>query len=118
MSNESHITVVVNGALGRMGQTVMSAVDADPALQLVAGIDSAASGATVSAPGTGEVPLAADAASSIAAKSPQVIVDFSNATGAMDVARAALPAGVLNLQLLWLASQKHEYYLKHYQTHR
>ena len=94
MSNESHITVVVNGALGRMGQTVMSAVDADPALQLVAGIDSAASGATVSAPGTGEVPLAADAASSIAAKSPQVIVDFSNATGAMDVARAALPAGV------------------------
>ena len=94
MSNESQITVAVNGALGRMGQTVMSAVDADDATQLVAGIDSAASGATVSAPGTGEVLLGADAASVIAATSPQVIVDFSNATGAMDVARAALPAGV------------------------
>lgn len=94
MSNESQITVAVNGALGRMGQTAMSAVDADDATQLVAGIDSAASTATIFAPGTGEVLLGADAASVIAATSPQVIVDFSNATGAMDVARAALPAGV------------------------
>jgi 4-hydroxy-tetrahydrodipicolinate reductase len=94
MSNESQITIAVNGALGRMGQTVMSAVNADDAMQLVAGIDAAASAAMVSAPGTDEVPLGADAASVIAATSPQVIVDFSNATGAMAVARAALPAGV------------------------
>ena len=94
MGKESQITVAVNGALGRMGQTVMSAVNADDATQLVAGIDAAASSVTVSAPGTSEVPLGPDAASVIAATSPQVIVDFSNATGAMDVARAAVPAGV------------------------
>jgi len=94
MANESQITVAVNGALGRMGQTVMSAVYADDATILVAGIDSAASGSTIFAPGTDDVPLGADAASVIAAQNPQVIVDFSNATGAMDVARAAIPAGV------------------------
>ncbi|MCH8102449.1 MAG: 4-hydroxy-tetrahydrodipicolinate reductase [Chloroflexi bacterium] len=94
MTEHSEITVVVNGALGKMGQTVMSAVEAEPGLILVGGADPAASSPSVSAPGTSSVPLSADIADAIAATQPRVIVDFSNANGAMATFRAAAAAGV------------------------
>ncbi|MCH7734883.1 MAG: 4-hydroxy-tetrahydrodipicolinate reductase [Chloroflexi bacterium] len=94
MTELSEITVAVNGALGKMGQTVMSAVEAEPGLALVAGADPAASNSTVSAPGTSPVPLSADIAEAIAAVHPRVVVDFSNADGAMATFRAAAAAAV------------------------
>ena len=92
MTEQSEITVAVNGALGKMGQTVMSAVAAEPGLALVGGADPAASNSTVSAPGTSPVPLSADIAGAIAAVHPRVVVDFSNADGAMATFRAAAAA--------------------------
>ncbi len=94
MPEHPEITVAVNGALGKMGQTVMSAIEAEPGLALVGGADPAASNSTVSAPGTSPVPLSADIAGAIAALQPRVIVDFSNAEGAMAAFRAAADAGV------------------------
>ena len=47
----SHIKVAVNGALGRMGQQVMSAVVADPDLTLTCAADIKAEREHVSVPG-------------------------------------------------------------------
>ena len=94
MPEQSEITIAVNGALGKMGQTVMSAVEAEPGLKLVGGADPAAADPSVSAPGTSPVPLSAQITDAITAVHPRVIVDFSNAEGAMATFRAAAAAGV------------------------
>ena len=87
------ITVAVNGALGRMGQTVMGAVVAENGLTLVGASDTAASMSTVEVAGAGEIPLAGDPAGILASTNASVIVDFSNAQGGMDTFRAATAAG-------------------------
>jgi 4-hydroxy-tetrahydrodipicolinate reductase len=87
------ITVAVNGALGRMGQTVMGAVIAEPGLTLVGASDAAASSSTIEVGGAGEIPIAGDPAGILASTNARVIVDFSNAQGGMDTFRAATAAG-------------------------
>jgi 4-hydroxy-tetrahydrodipicolinate reductase len=91
----SQIKVVVNGALGRMGQQVISAVAAEPALVLVGGADiKAADRDYLSAPMlTKKVPLHNNLISSIEMFHPDVVVDFTVAEAAMNAARLALKNG-------------------------
>ncbi len=75
------IRVGVNGAAGRMGSTVCSAVAVDPALDLVAAVDAHAAGSTVEG-----VTVAAELRS-FADNRCDVVVDFTVA----DAARATVP---------------------------
>ena len=87
------INVVVNGALGRMGQQVLSAVSDEDDMCAVAGVDYAAKDATVSTPdGAVSVPLSSSLSDVL--DGVDVVVDFSNAEGASGVIREAAPRGV------------------------
>lgn len=70
------IKVLVNGAKGRMGSEVMNAVNEDPELELVGGIDQ------------GD-----DLAASIASLSPDVVVDFTVASAGFNNAKTIIAAG-------------------------
>jgi 4-hydroxy-tetrahydrodipicolinate reductase len=90
----SHIKVAVNGALGRMGQQVMSAVVADPDLTLTCAADIKAEREHISVPGhTKKVPLHSDLITLIEMYHPDVVVDFTVAGSAIGSARLALKNG-------------------------
>ena len=87
------INVVVNGALGKMGQQVLSAVSAEDDMRVLAGVDHAAKEATVSTPdGAVSVPLSSSLSNVL--DGVDVVVDFSNAEGASGVIRDAAPRKV------------------------
>ena len=88
------IRVVVNGALGRMGQTVLGAVKADRATNPVGGADRAASTDTVAVNGGDPVALTRSLADLLAAVDADVVVDFSSGEGAVQAMEAATGAGV------------------------
>ena len=78
--------VVVIGAAGRMGRTVIGAVEAVPDMEVVAGVDVVSVDAGP--------PAFEDASAAIEATTPDVAVDFSVADAAAANALAALNAGV------------------------
>jgi 4-hydroxy-tetrahydrodipicolinate reductase len=89
----SPINVVVNGALGKMGQQVLSAVSGEVDMRAVAGVDHAADDSTVSTPdGAVSVPLSSSLADVL--DGVDVVVDFTNADGALGVIRDAAPQKV------------------------
>jgi len=80
------ITVVVHGAMGKMGKTVINAVCQEPETRLVGAVDIKVTGNRLQLPdGSGDVPLSIDLDSILASQKPDVVVDFS-------VAKAAMPA--------------------------
>jgi 4-hydroxy-tetrahydrodipicolinate reductase len=90
----SQIKVVVNGALGRMGQQVISAVAADPDLHLVGGADLKADRDYLAAPALSKkVPLVSNLISLIEMFHPDVVVDFTVAEAALSAARLSLKNG-------------------------
>jgi 4-hydroxy-tetrahydrodipicolinate reductase len=90
----SQIKVIVNGALGRMGQQVIAAVAADPDLQLLGGSDIKAERDFLTVPGLAKkLPLNSHAISLIEMFHPDVVVDFTIPTEAMGTARLALKNG-------------------------
>ena len=95
MVQGSQIKVAVSGVLGRMGSTVLAAVAGDPETIAVGGADPAAASDTVAHPITGApLPLRKSVSELIEAAAPDVIVDFSNAEGAMVTFTACALAGV------------------------
>ena len=70
------ITVVVNGARGRMGQEAVAAIQADPALTLV-----------------GELDFQDDLKAKLAELQPQVVVDFTAASAGYANTKTILEAG-------------------------
>ena len=89
----SPINVVVNGALGKMGQQVLSAVSGEGDMRAVAGVDHVADDSTVSTPdGAVSVPLSSSLADVL--DGVDVVVDFTNAEGASGVIRDAAPQKV------------------------
>ena len=93
MNTMTDIKVVVNGALGRMGQEVLNAVYKAEGLTAVAGSDVAATSKTVKIPNTSiELPIFNNINDALS--NSDVVVDFSNASGAMKVITAASKAGV------------------------
>jgi len=80
------ITVVVHGAMGKMGKTVISAVCQEPETRLVGAVDIKVTGDRLQVPdGSGDVPLSTDLNSILVSQRPDVLVDFS-------VVKAAMPA--------------------------
>ncbi len=91
----SEITVAVNGVLGRMGSTVLNAVEQEPGMVPVGGVDVFAGVKTsVATPGGNELPLATDLASLFGAVKPDVVVDFTNAEGGATAMRSCIAHGV------------------------
>ena len=89
------IRVAVNGALGRMGQTVLGAVGAADGLTPVGGADAAAATGAVAVPGNPvSVPLRSRLDMLIEETSPAVVVEFTNGDGALSAVRTAVPRGV------------------------
>ncbi len=84
------IEVVIHGALGRMGREIVAAVCKDPQLKPVGAVDSKAEGPRLPLPGRQDsIPLSSDLGSLLTQAKPQVVVDFSMAEAAMNVARLA-----------------------------
>lgn len=91
----AQIKVAVNGALGRMGMTVLGAVCANPDTIPVGGVDLKARSSSLPLPdGSGNIPLSNDLTEIIKSGHPDVVVDFSNGDGALAVVRKAVPSGV------------------------
>jgi len=89
------ITVLVNGALGKMGREVAVAISRTPELELVGGVDIKAAQEHLTLPdGSKEVPLSPDLSALLETCNPKVLVDFTIAEGAMSAARTALKRGV------------------------
>jgi 4-hydroxy-tetrahydrodipicolinate reductase len=84
------ITVVVHGALGKMGKTVINAICQEPETSLVGAVDINAGFDRLPLPdGSGEVPLSFDLESVIVNQKPDVMIDFSVAKAAMPAIRTA-----------------------------
>ncbi len=91
----TEITVAINGALGRMGSTVLSAAAAEDGVTPVGGADTAATSGTVTIPGTSvSVPLAPDLSSLFTDVKPDVVVDFTNGAAAREAINTCVEAGV------------------------
>ncbi len=89
------IRVVVNGALGRMGQEVGRAVLADAELRFVGAAESNAPQPYLPVPDYPElIPLSSNLAELIDKSCPDVVVDFTNARVSMEAVRVALPRNV------------------------
>ena len=89
----ARIGVAVNGVLGKMGQQVLSAVANEPDMQPVGGADILADATTLQIPGGSDsIPLSSSLADIL--DEAQVVVDFSNAEGALSVTRTAGPRKV------------------------
>ena len=86
------IRVVVNGALGRVGQEVARAVLADPDLRLVGAVDVNVSQQYLPAPDYPDlIPFSSNLGTLVERACPDVIVDFTRAQVAVEAARVALP---------------------------
>jgi 4-hydroxy-tetrahydrodipicolinate reductase len=89
------IRVVVNGAAGRMGQEVISALCQEPDMQIVGAVDIKASGGYLTLPdGSGRVPLAPELEKILGNHPADVVVDFSTAQATMPAVRTAIKHGV------------------------
>ena len=91
----SEITVVVNGALGKMGSTVLNALGHTPGMVPVGGVDVLAGDNTSIEMSSGvELPLVSTLASLIETVDPDVVVDFTNAEGGASAMRTCIAYGV------------------------
>ncbi|MEA3253422.1 MAG: 4-hydroxy-tetrahydrodipicolinate reductase [Chloroflexota bacterium] len=89
------IRVVINGALGRMGQVVMQAVLNDPGMKVVGAVEKETTQKYFALPDTSElVPFSSDLESLLRKCNPDVLVDFTNAEVSMAAARLAIGRGV------------------------
>lgn len=77
-----------------MGQTVLGALASEPGFVPVGGADATASGPEVSIPGGGFVPLSNDLGALLRSTGAEIVVDFTNAEGAMAAIRTSTGAGV------------------------
>lgn len=92
----SDIRVIVSGAGGRMGRTVIGAVVEAPGLVLAGGVDPAYQDSTLAdlVRGAPDEPLVAEVAEGIERWAPDVMVDFTQPAALMVNLPTALRAGV------------------------
>ena len=89
------ITVAVNGVLGRMGSTVLNAVELEPGMVPVGGVDAlAGDGKSVSTLGGMDLPLASHLDILFGTVIPDVVIDFTNAEGGSAAMRTCIANGV------------------------
>ena len=85
----SKIKVVVHGAVGRMGQTLVGALCQEPDMQIVGAIDLKAAEDKLPLPDGSAVPFSSDLDYILFACQPEVLVDFSTANAVMPAVRLA-----------------------------
>jgi 4-hydroxy-tetrahydrodipicolinate reductase len=89
------IRVAVQGALGKMGREILSALCREPGLQPVGAVDIAAEETDLPLPdGSAKVPLSSDLDKILKSYRPDVLVDFTIAKATMPAVRMAAPGGV------------------------
>ena len=89
------IKVVVNGALGRMGQQMVSALCREPEMQIVGAVELKVSQEHLSLPnGSGDVPFSSDLERVLITSRPDVLLDFTVAKAVMPTVRIATKQGV------------------------
>lgn len=89
------IAVLLHGVLGKMGREATVAVCRDPELELVGGVDIAATQKQITLPdGSKKVPLSSDLNSLLEVCRPKVLLDFTIAEAAMSAARIVLKRGI------------------------
>jgi len=89
------IRVVVQGALGKVGQVMVGGLCREPGLQVVGAIELKVTEDHLSLPdGSGSVPFSADAERIITGCRPDVLVDFTVARATMPMVRIATRHGV------------------------
>jgi 4-hydroxy-tetrahydrodipicolinate reductase len=89
------IRVVIQGASGKMGRQVISAVCREPGMQVVGAIELTPTTDQLKLPeDAGFVPISTDAASILKSCQPDVLVDFSIARATMPTVRVAIEHGV------------------------
>ncbi|UCB43570.1 MAG: 4-hydroxy-tetrahydrodipicolinate reductase [Dehalococcoidales bacterium] len=89
------IRVVVQGALGRMGKEVVSALCQEPETEIVGATELAVTTDSLVLPGGSKsIPLSTDLNQILTETQPDVLVDFSTAAAAMSAARLATEKGV------------------------
>jgi 4-hydroxy-tetrahydrodipicolinate reductase len=87
------IRVLVSGS-GKMGRTIVDAIDAEPDLSPVAIVDGLATPSSWRLATGGDIPLFADATAACAETKPDVVIDFTNAAWTPVLVDAALTHGV------------------------
>ena len=88
----SSINVVVNGVSGRMGQEVLRAMCREPDMVPVGGADPKVESDSMGLPdGSGSIPISSSLLYVLGGA--QVVVDFTNAEGALDAIRTAAARG-------------------------
>jgi len=90
----SKIRVMVNGASGKMGQTVIAALSQEPDMEIVGGVDISAPADSITLSGGRSVPLSKDLDGLLDAVKPDVVVDFSTAKAMPTLSRAVLNRGI------------------------
>ncbi len=89
------IKVVVQGALGRMGQVVVNALCHEPGMQVVGAVELEVAEDYLPLPdGSGTVPFSANLNYILASCHPDVLVDFTTAQATMPAVRIATKQGV------------------------
>jgi len=89
------IKVVVQGALGRVGQEVVKAVCREPEIQLVGAVELKVTKDSLTLPDdSGSVPFSADLDYILTSCQPDVLVDFTVAQAAMPAVRITTERGV------------------------
>lgn len=84
------LKVVVNGALGKMGQEVIGALCRDPVLEVITAVDIKAESGELPLPGSSRsIPLFPNLETALDHHQPDVIVDFTTASAVMPAARTA-----------------------------
>ncbi|MDO8473912.1 MAG: 4-hydroxy-tetrahydrodipicolinate reductase [Dehalococcoidia bacterium] len=86
--------IIVHGALGRMGREVMSSMSKEPDMQVMGGVDMAASNKTLTLEDGRSFPIFTSLADMLSKHPADVVVDFSVAEAGIAAARTALRGGV------------------------
>ena len=95
MTNNKKINVLINGIHGKMGSEVLNAVCKDSTLNLIAGIDELAKQKTYLLPDQSKTIQIKKTIHQISnLNMVDVIVDFTNKAGAMEVIRTGVPLGI------------------------
>ena len=85
------IRIVINGALGKMGREVTSAIDNEPGMKIIGALEKEVTQQYVALPETLElVPFSSDLNSLLGKCHPDVVVDFTDIEASMAAARIAL----------------------------
>lgn len=90
----NEITVIIHGALGKVGRELISAVSKEEGLKLVGAVDIKASQPYITVDTSVQIPLSNDLTSMIETSHPQVLVDFTIAEASIAAARTALKQGI------------------------